>query len=232
MSVANGARGIRSFARRRGRVTRAQRRALDAHWERYGVEAGGLLDLAALFGRAAPRVLEIGFGMGDALLALATAEPASDFLGIEVYEAGVGRLLAGAAAADLGNLRVIQDDAVEVLEQRIAPASLDAVLVYFPDPWPKKRHHKRRIVQPAFAALVATRLAPAGRFELATDWEQYAEHMLEVLDSTPGLRNTCGPGAFAPRPGHRPRTKFEARGERLGHGVWDLIYVRDDDAGS
>ncbi len=222
-------RTVRSYARRRGRVTRAQRRALEAHWDRYGVDPDGPLELDALFGRAAPRVLEIGFGMGGALLAMATEYPGADFLGIEVYEAGVGRLLAGAAAAGIDNLRVVRDDAVDVLRDRIPPASLDAVLLYFPDPWPKKRHHKRRLVKADFAAMVAERLAPAGRFELATDWEPYAMQMLETLDATPGLRNARGPGAFAPRPGYRPRTKFETRGERMGHQVWDLAYVRDDD---
>ncbi len=223
-----GERTVRSFARRRGRVTRAQRRALEAHWDRYGVEPGGPLVLETLFGRAAPRVLEIGFGMGDALLEMATEHPGTDFLGIEVYEAGVGRLLAGAAAAGIDNLRVICDDAADVLRDRIPLGSLDAVLLYFPDPWPKKRHHKRRLVQPEFAAVVAARLAPAGRFELATDWEPYALQMLETLDATRGLRNVRGPGCFAPRPGYRPRTKFEVRGERLGHEVWDLAYVRDE----
>jgi tRNA (guanine-N7-)-methyltransferase len=231
-------RRIRSFVLRAGRITPAQQRALDEVWPRLGIDlpAPGLagsgatheatLDLDAVFGRAAPRALEIGFGNGENLLALAVARPERDFIGVEVHRAGVGHLLLRADEAGLTNLRVICHDAVEVLERHIAPDSLDEVLVLFPDPWHKKRHHKRRLVQPAFVALVASRLRQGGRLQLATDWEPYAQQMLEVLSAEPALRNLAPDGGFVPRPAWRALTRFERRGHRLGHGVWDLSFER------
>jgi tRNA (guanine-N7-)-methyltransferase len=220
-------RAIRSFVRRAGRMTEGQARALAELLPRYGVEpVGGLLDLPQLFGRTAPVTLEIGFGNGDNLAALATAHPEQDFLGIEVHTPGVGSLLRMAAANGSTNLRVIEQDAVEVLRERIAPDSLAAILVLFPDPWHKKRHHKRRLVSREFAELAASRLAPGGTLQLATDWVPYAEQMLEVLDATPTLANRAGVGRYVPRNPGRIRTRFEARGERLGHEVRDLCYER------
>jgi tRNA (guanine-N7-)-methyltransferase len=225
-------RPIRSYVVRAGRMTPAQQRALEELWPRYGIGAGeGVLDLAALFGRDAPVSLEIGFGNGDNLFALAAAHPEEDFIGVEVHPPGVGHLLHKAADAGLTNLRVIQQDAVEVLERRIAPASLDSILVLFPDPWHKKRHHKRRLVSAAFANLSTTRLKPGGTLQLATDWSPYAEWMLEVLNGTPGLSNRATDGRFVPRNPGRVRTRFEARGERLGHAVHDLCYERISPSG-
>jgi len=211
-------------------MTRGQQRALEQHWARYGLDANGpVLDLDAVFGRAAPRVLEIGFGAGEALLALAAANPQHDHIGIEVHRPGVGHLLQGLAGHDLANVRIITGDAVEVLRQRIAPGALRAVLVFFPDPWPKKRHHKRRLVNAEFAALLASRLEPGGLLHIATDWEDYAEQMLRVLETTPGLRNLAGGGGFAERPAWRQNTRFERRGERLGHVVRDLLFEKVPD---
>lgn len=207
-------------------MTPAQRAALDRLWPRYGLEPVGLLDLDALFGRRVPRTLEIGFGNGASLLAMAQAQPEQDFLGIEVHRPGVGRVLQEIDAHGLTNVRVICRDAVEVLERHLPDASLDRVLVFFPDPWPKKRHHKRRLIQPAFGALIARKLRVGGHFHLATDWEDYARHMMEVLEQAPGLANTAGAGRYAARPDYRTVTRFEARGARLGHGVWDLVYRR------
>jgi tRNA (guanine-N7-)-methyltransferase len=208
-------------------MTEAQSRAHEQLWPRYGIEAeGGPLDLVALFGRQAPVSLEIGFGNGENLVALASAHPEEDFIGVEVHPPGVGHLLHTAAAAGLANLRVIQHDAVEVLRQRIQPGSLATILVLFPDPWPKSRHHKRRLVSGEFAALAASRLVPGGTLQLATDWVPYAEWMLEVLDAAPDLRNRAAGGRFVPRNPGRARTRFEARGERLGHEVRDLCYER------
>ncbi len=221
-------RTVRTYVRREGRMTRAQRRALETLWPRYGLEPGeGLLDLAAAFGRHAPRALEIGFGMGDALLEMASARPGWDFLGVEVYRPGAGSLIRRAHALGLGNIRVVLGDAVLLLERHLPPASLDAVYVFFPDPWPKKRHHKRRLVQPAFAARVARVLKPGGVLHLATDWEPYAEHMLAVMEAAPGFRNLAGPGRYLEGRGDRPETKFERRGRALGHPVRDLLYVRE-----
>jgi len=181
-------------------------------------------DFAAAFGRAAPMVLEIGFGMGDATAQIAAALPGTNFVGVEVHEPGVGALLRRVGELGLNNLRIVQHDAVQVLEQMIAPASLAGVHIYFPDPWHKKRHHKRRLVQPGFVALLATRLAPGGYLHCATDWQPYAQQMLQVLSVEPALRNTTD--GYAPRPDWRPLTKFEARGLKLGHGVWDLLFWR------
>lgn len=208
-------------------MTLAQHGALEALWPRYGLDySAAPRDLDALFGRRAPRTVEIGFGNGDALLALAAERPDEDFIGIEVHRPGAGSLLRRAAAAGLANLRVSTHDAVEVLRDQITPASLDAVHLFFPDPWPKKRHHKRRIVQPEFVALVATRLRDGGRFHLATDWEPYAEWMLAVLAPATEFVNADTGGAYSPRPETRPLTRFEQRGLQLGHAVRDLIFTR------
>jgi len=217
-------REIRSFVRREGRITTSQQTALDTLWPRYGLDAPAAnttLDLAARFGRGAPVVFEIGFGAGDALLFRAERAPERDFIGVEVHRPGVGRVLNRAENLGLANLRVACHDAVEVLRDWLPPMSLDELILEFPDPWHKKRHHKRRIVQPAFLELVASRLKPGGLFRLATDWAPYAEHMREVLDAS-----ALFDGGAVPRPESRPVTRFEARGERLGHTVADLLYRR------
>ena len=216
-------RRVRSYVLRPGRITAAQERALTELWPRYGVDAPERpIDLGRLFGRKASRVLEIGFGTGEALLAQAIAHPEIDHLGIEVHPPGVGRLLLAAADAHLGNLRVIRHDAVEVLERWLPDGSFAAVHLFFPDPWPKKRHHKRRIVQPHFASLVARVLEPGVIFRLATDWCPYAEHMRAVLEPHAAFQNLAGAdGCVA-----RPLTRFELRGQRLGHQVCDLAYRR------
>lgn len=220
-------RAIRSFVQRGGRITPAQERALTAEWPNFGCDPGpGTLDLPALFGREAPRVLEIGFGDGEVLVALAREHPGRDYLGVEVHAPGVGHCLLAAAAAGLKNLRVIRRDAVEVLEASIAEAALDEVLIYFADPWPKKRHHKRRLIQGSFVALVASRLKDRGRLRLATDWQPYADWMLEVMAASPDFVNRGGADGYVPRPPERPHTKFERRGERLGHAVRDLEFER------
>ncbi|MEN9630253.1 MAG: tRNA ((7)-)-methyltransferase TrmB [Pseudomonadota bacterium] len=184
------------------------------------------LNPAAAFGRSAPCVLEIGFGMGDATAQIAAARPDTDFIGVEVHEAGVGALLRQIGERQLPNLRIVRHDAVEVLREMVAPASLAAVHVFFPDPWHKKRHHKRRLIQPPLVALIASRLQPGGVLHCATDWEPYAEQMLQVISAEPLLSNTAADGGWAPRPAYRPLTKFEARGLRLGHGVRDLVFTR------
>ncbi|WP_237059620.1 tRNA (guanosine(46)-N7)-methyltransferase TrmB [Microbulbifer sediminum] len=218
---------IRSYVIRAGRMTEGQRRAFDTYWGHYGLSLfDGSLDVVQVFGREAPLVLEIGFGMGDSLLAMAEAEPDKDFIGIEVHPPGVGRLINNAGKAGVENLRVYMADAVDVLNDCIPDHSLDRFQLYFPDPWHKKKHHKRRIVQPEFVRLLCSKLKTGGLMHLATDWENYAEHMLEVLEAEPALENTAGAGAYAPRPHFRPETKFEQRGQRLGHGVWDLLYRR------
>jgi len=220
-------RSVRSFVVRAGRMTVAQERAWHELWPRYGVETDSTpLDIAAVFGREAPRTLEIGFGNGESLVALAAAHPDRDYLGIEVHRPGVGHLMLRAEQLGLANVRAICRDAVEVLQQCLAPGTLDEVLLYFPDPWPKKRHHKRRIVQPGFVSLVASRLRPGGTLRMATDWEPYAAHMLEVASGCAALRNESSDGGFVPRPDSRPVTRFERRGHRLGHGVWDLAFRR------
>ena len=218
-------RPIRSFVLRQGRMSPAQQRALDLLLPRYGVPfAPELVDFAALFGRHAPTVLEIGFGMGETTARIAAAHPGTDFLGIEVHSPGVGSLLKQAGELGLTNLRVIQHDAVEVVAAMIPHDALAGVHVFFPDPWPKKRHHKRRLLKPAFVHALARRLAPGGYFHVATDWEDYAAEILATLAAEPLLVNTAA--GFAPRPDHRPLTKFETRGLKLGHGVWDAIFRR------
>jgi tRNA (guanine-N7-)-methyltransferase len=221
-------RPIRSFVMRAGRMTVGQTRALEELWPRYGMEfTPQALSLDAVFGRAAPRTLEIGFGNGEHLAALAAAHPERDYFGIEVHRPGVGHLLMLAAAGNLTNVRVSTHDAVEVLSEQIAPGSLDEVLVLFPDPWHKKRHHKRRLIQAPFVELVASRLRPEGVLRLATDWEEYAQQMLEVLSAaSASFVNQSPTGDWMPRPEERAPTRFEKRGARLGHGVWDLAFRR------
>ena len=217
-------RTIRSFVLRQGRMTASQQQALDILWPEYGVEFSQTpLDLDELFGRQAPRFLEIGFGRGDSLADMAALHPENDYLGIEVHRPGVGHLLIRIGKENLGNIRIINHDAIEVLEQMIPPASLDGLYLFFPDPWHKKKHHKRRIVQPAFIERVASRLKPGGILHMATDWQDYADHMLELMARMPAFENTAGDAVYAGR-GERPQTKYESRGERLGHEVRDLVY--------
>lgn len=219
-------RAVRSFVIRGGRATVAQERALDELWPRFGLEFDSSgIDLNQTFGRAAPRMLEIGFGAGEALLYFAQRHPEIDCLGIEVHKPGVGHLMLGAETAGLQNVRVICHDAVEVLQQQLAPGSVELIHIFFPDPWPKKRHHKRRLIQPAFVELLARVLAIGGKLRLATDWEHYAMQMREVIDASASFVNESGTG-FVARNEERPLTRFERRGHRLGHGVWDLSYRR------
>ena len=223
MNESTPMRPVRSYVLRAGRMGSGQVRALATLAPRFVVPyAAQPLDAPALFGRTAPLVVEVGFGMGQATAAIAAAQPEHDFLGIEVHEPGVGALLQRIDSEGLANLRIVRHDAVEVLEHMIAPASLAAVHVFFPDPWPKKRHWKRRLIQPRFVALIASRLAPGGLLHCATDWQHYAEQMLEVLAAEPQLANSAE--GYAPRPAYRPLTKFEQRGVALGHGVWDLVF--------
>lgn len=220
-------RHVRSFVRRIGRITPAQERAFAAHWQRYGVDYNGQpRDYAALFGRDAALIVEIGFGNGEQLLHASAHEPDSNFIGIEVHTPGVGRLMNGLATQQLDNTRVYAHDAVEVLRHEVAPASLAEVRIYFPDPWPKARHNKRRLIQPDLIELVASRLQPGGLLHLATDWEAYAEHMLDVMEASPQFVNENGSRATAARPSWRIQTHFELRGVKLGHGVWDFLYRR------
>jgi tRNA (guanine-N7-)-methyltransferase len=236
-------RHIRSFVLRAGRMTPAQERALAELWPAYGIDvdvgaaagaagagaasAGAAApDFTAIFGRQAPRCLEIGFGVGEVIGSLAESHPHIDYVGIEVHRPGVGRLLLRAEQARLHNLRVICQDAVEVLERAIHDESFDEILIFFPDPWHKKRHHKRRLIDPAFTASLAAKLRPAGVLRLATDWQAYAEQMLEVCNATPQLESLSADGTYVPRPDFRPATRFERRGARLGHGVWDLAYKK------
>ena len=218
-------RPIRSYVLRQGRTSAAQQRALDTLYARYGLNYSPQEIVPSdVFGRDAPLVLEIGSGMGETTAAIAAAQPGTDFVAVEVHGPGVGSLLNRIRTQELGNLRVIRHDAVEVLEYMIADASLAGIHVFFPDPWPKKRHHKRRLVQPSFAALAARKLAPGGYLHVATDWQEYAEQILAVLSAEPLLESTAAD--FAARPEHRPLTKFEQRGLSLGHPVRDLLYRR------
>ncbi|MBK7900211.1 MAG: tRNA (guanosine(46)-N7)-methyltransferase TrmB [Azonexus sp.] len=232
---------IRSFVRRAGRMSEAQERYYADMMPRIGIPyAAAPLDLTAVFGRQAPKILEIGFGMGETTARIAAACPDRDFLGVEVHVPGVGALCKLIATQDLGNLRICQHDAVEVVRDMLPEGSLDGVHVFFPDPWHKKRHNKRRLIQPPFVALLASRLKPGGYFHCATDWEEYGAQMLEVLSGESTLVNSAdgpstelrtGPSTelrtgFAPRPDYRPLTKFENRGLRLGHGVWDVIFKK------
>ena len=218
-------RGIRSFVVRAGRMGPGQVRALAELGPRFVLPfAAQRADFDAAFGRSAPRVLEIGFGMGDATAAIAQALPGTDIIGVEVHTPGVGALLKRIGEMDLSNLRLIQHDAVEVLDHMIAPESLAGVHVFFPDPWHKKKHNKRRLIQPEFVHRLVDRIAPGGYLHCATDWQPYAEQMLDVLSVEPLLRNTAA--GYAPKPDYRPLTKFENRGLKLGHGVWDLVFNR------
>jgi tRNA (guanine-N7-)-methyltransferase len=220
-------RSIRSYVRRESRITPAQLRALGELWPRYGIPEGQApLDWPSVFGRRAPVILEIGFGNGEALAAAAAAHPENNYLGIEVHRPGAGSLLRRIEVGTLSNVRVMLGDAKEILEQRVADASLTAVHLFFPDPWPKKRHHKRRLVQPEFAALVARKLEAGGYFHLATDWPAYAEHMAAVLSRTEGLVDASGERRSQELVAGRLSTRFEQRGRRLGHEVRDLVYLR------
>ncbi|MHA7880876.1 MAG: tRNA (guanosine(46)-N7)-methyltransferase TrmB [Saccharospirillum sp.] len=221
-------RKIRSFVMRTGRMTEGQKLALETGWPRLGLDQNqGLIDPPQVFGRQAPVVFEIGFGNGDSLFSMAQNAPEQDFIGVEVHTPGVGRLMHNIQEAGLSNVRIYREDAVEVLKHCIPDGSLTTVQLFFPDPWHKKKHHKRRIVQPDFAELVRRKLRPGGTFHMATDWQNYAEHMLAVMEAAPGFSNQVGPGQYLPeRPAHRPQTKYERRGERLGHGVWDLVFER------
>jgi tRNA (guanine-N7-)-methyltransferase len=217
--------GIRSFVRRAGRTSNAQARYFAEMMPKIGIEASGkLIDFSAAFGRKAPVVLEIGCGMGETTAAIAAASPQNNYLGIEVHPPGLGNLCKLAALQDLQNLRLIAHDAVDVVQRMIPEESLAGIHIFFPDPWPKKRHHKRRLIQAPFAAELARRLAPGGYLHCATDWEEYAGQMLAVLLAEPALQNTAE--GYAPRPASRPITKFERRGQRLGHGVWDLLFTK------
>jgi tRNA (guanine-N7-)-methyltransferase len=218
-------RAIRSFVLRAGRMGSGQTKAMEELGPRFVLPyAATPMDWPQVFDRQAPRILEIGFGMGGATAEIARGHPENDYLGVEVHTPGVGALLKRIGELDLANLRIVQHDAVEVLRHMLAEASLDGIHIFFPDPWHKKRHHKRRLIQPAFVELLASRLKPGGYLHLATDWEDYARQMLEVLAANPLLRNTTD--TYAPRPDHRPLTKFEQRGLRLGHGVRDLVFCR------
>jgi tRNA (guanine-N7-)-methyltransferase len=225
MEAASGTRPIRSYVLRQGRISNAQQRAWEALLPRYGIPfRTALLDLDAEFGRPAPKLLEIGFGMGETTASVAAAHPENDYLGIEVHRPGVGSVLRLIAERGLENVRVIQHDAVEVLKDMIRPASLDGVHIFFPDPWPKLRHHKRRLIQPPFVALLSERLRAGGYLHVATDWAHYAGQVLAVLGAESRLANTAR--GYAPRPDYRPLTKFEERGLRLGHDVYDIVFRR------
>jgi len=218
---------IRSFVIRAGRITSGQKAAFDSYWPSYGLSLyKGAIDLETIFGRKAPVVLEIGFGMGDSLLEMAKNEPEKDFIGIEVHPPGVGKLINEAGKAGVKNLRVYMADAMDVLEDCIADASIDRLQLYFPDPWHKKKHNKRRILQSGFVQKVRPKLKEGGVFHMATDWQNYAEQMLEVMNSAENYANLSAGNGYSPRPEYRPITKFEKRGERLGHGVWDLLFQR------
>ncbi|KAF0812012.1 tRNA (guanine-N(7)-)-methyltransferase [Andreprevotia sp. IGB-42] len=225
MDNPNYMRRIRSFVLRQGHLSAGQERAINEYGPQFVLPyQAGALDFAAAFGREAPRVLEIGFGMGQATAEIAQGRSDTDFLGVEVHTPGVGSLLKLIGEQQIGNIRIVQHDAVEVIEHMLLPGSLDGVHIYFPDPWHKKRHNKRRLVQPDFIRQLVSRVKPGGYLHLATDWEDYAIQMLEVLSAEPQLQNTAD--GYAPRPDYRPLTKFENRGIKLGHGVWDLVFTR------
>lgn len=220
-------RRIKSFVLRQGRLSQAQQNAIDAMWPKYGLTlADQLLDFKTLFGREAPTIIEIGFGMGNSLAEMAQAHPENNYIGIEVHRPGVGALLKLVEEKGLTNVRVFNEDAIEVLNRQIPNSSLSAVYLFFPDPWHKTKHKKRRILQSEFAEKIARHLKPGGQFHMATDWENYALHMMDVMSAAKDYRNTSGEGHYTPRPDYRPLTKFEQRGHRLGHGVWDLVFER------
>ena len=220
-------RAIKSYVIRKGRMTDGQKQSVEANLERFGLKPdAGLWDFNAIFGREAPRILEIGFGMGASFFEMAEQSQAEDFLGIEVHQPGVGALLAKVAAADLRNVRVCAHDAVEVLRHAVPDNSLSRIQIFFPDPWPKARHHKRRIIQPDFISLLWTKLQIAGNLHIATDWEPYAEYILEVMQGAKGFKNCSDCGTVVQKPHYRPLTKYELRGQRLGHRVFDLVFTR------
>ena len=226
-TATSGPRAIRSFVLRQGRFTPAQQRAFDELWPRFGLDyIGSLRDFDEVFGRSAPDSAALDWNEAHALRFAAAQDPDRDYIGIEVHAPGVGRLLNALDVDDASHVRLYHHDAVEVLRNEIADASLDEVRIYFPDPWHKKRHNKRRLIQPEFATLLVSKLRVGGRLHAATDWQDYAEQMWEVLDATPGLTNRAGPRGHVPRPDWRPQTHFETRGQKLGHGVWDLVYDR------
>lgn len=218
-------RTIRSFVRRQGRISDAQKKALIELWPKYGIElTHDNIDLKKIFQREAPTILEIGFGMGEALLELAEKHPENNYIGVDVHKPGVGALLMGIAKKNLNNVRVFEADVVDVFKQAIPDHSLTGIHIFFPDPWHKKRHHKRRLVNENFVFLMQTKLKEKGYIHLATDWENYSQQMLAVMSTVPGFVNAAGDQNFIPRPETRPITRFEQRGERLGHGVWDLLF--------
>lgn len=218
---------VKSYVKREGRLTKGQEKALEEHWPTMGIEyRNDTISLVEAFDREAPVVLEIGFGMGKSLVEMAAAAPEKNFIGIEVHKPGVGACLGDAGELGLSNLRVMEHDAVEVLKNMLPNESLSRLQLFFPDPWHKKRHHKRRIVQAEFVELIRTKLAIGGHLHMATDWEPYAQHMAEVVNNNSAYTNTATEGDYVPRPDYRPITKFETRGQKLGHGVWDLIYER------
>jgi tRNA (guanine-N7-)-methyltransferase len=222
-----GLRKVRSYVLRTGRMTAGQRRAFEQHWGKFGVSyQQKLLDLKQLFGREAPLVFEIGFGMGQSLAAMAQLEAEKNFIGVEVHRPGVGKLLQLAAERNAHNLRVFEHDAVEVLRHCIPDNSIDRVQIYFPDPWHKKKHHKRRLIQKNFLDLLHKKLKKGGLLHIATDWQDYAEQVMVLLGEYDGLQNSAGDKDFIPRPDWRPLTKFEKRGESLGHGVWDILFEK------
>ncbi len=222
-------RPIRSFVLREGRLTKGQARALQELWPRFGLEPGEtVIDCAAEFHREAPTILEIGFGNGESFAAMAEAHPKNNYIGIEVHRPGVGNLLLQLQQRDIKNVRIVCDDASDVLHKNIADKSLHAIYLFFPDPWPKRKHHKRRLVQPDFVQRLRHKLKIGGVFHMATDWQQYAEHMLQVMTAAEGYINTAGIDAYTPKPDYRPETRFERRGVKLGHGVRDLVFQREN----
>jgi tRNA (guanine-N7-)-methyltransferase len=218
---------IRSFIRRQGRITQGQQQALDNHWGKYCLNPAVDYDLNQVFGRVAPLIVEIGFGTGDSLAKMAADNPDNDYIGIEVHRPGVGHLMMLLHQQGLTNVRIYCHDAMDIFEHKIPDNSLTGVHLFFPDPWPKKKHHKRRIVRPSFVELLIRKLKPAGYFHAATDWKNYAENMLKILSSGVGISNANHLGDYCDRPEYRPLTRFEQRGIRLGHGVWDLIFRKD-----
>lgn len=221
-------RPIRSFVRREGRLTSGQARALDELWPQFGLEPGQTeIDPAKVFDRDAATIVEIGFGNGESLASIAESHPGNNYIGIEVHRPGVGSLFLRLEEGGIKNVRVICHDASDVLQNNIADESLDAIYLFFPDPWPKKKHNKRRLVQPGFVQQLRSKLKIGGRFHMATDWQNYAEHMLAVMFDAEGFINTAGDGKYSVKPEYRPETKFERRGRKLGHGVWDLVFQRN-----
>jgi len=220
----NHHRPIRSFVRREGRITPAQRRALDELWPRFGLDADVSVDTETVFGRVRPTIVEVGFGNGGALLQMAEENPDKNYIGMDTHRPGAGRLLLQLAEREITNVRVMCEDAKLILEKSFSPDSIDTVLIFFPDPWHKKRHHKRRLIQTGFVKSIVQALKPGGRIYVATDWRDYAEHIMQVLSNEPALENCVGKFQYARRPGYRPLTKYEQRSQALGHEVWDMIF--------